>query len=353
MTAILLRYLMKKKFLLIFTLAALVFSAALSSVDGQAKTDDLELMLPDSDGVVVVDVRRLLDEALPQILAANEPLLTKVNGEVDKIKTRTGLDLRKFDRLALGVKTRKISDNKIDFQPVLLARGHADTETLAAAAELVSGGKVRTETIAGRTVYIFSAKEVVDRNTAAGKKSGNLFEKMMDKVVGDLSEEAALTAYDENTVALGTLSRIKELLGDSPRIGNGMIALLNQKQTAVANFAMVLQEGFSRFLELEDDELGQGLDSVREIHGSLDVVPGKTLLSISARTADAVQAENLEVMLQGFQGVFSMILKKQKGADKQVYGRMLENLSISRKADQLMIDLAINQKDLDVIVGKK
>jgi hypothetical protein len=344
---------MKKKLLLMFTAAALVFSGVYLSVDGQAKADDLAVMLPESDGVVVIDVRRLLDDALPQILAANEPMLAKVNGEVDKIRSKTGLDLRKFDRLALGIKTKKQSDNQVELQPVLLARGSADTNTLSDAAELASGGKVRMETISGRTVFIFSAKEIIDRNKPADKSGGNLFEKMMDKVVGGLSEEAALTAYDENTVALGTLERVRELLGESPRIGNRLIAMLDEKQTAIAGFGMVMPEGFSSFLELEDDELGQGLDSVREMKGSLDVVPGKTVLSIAARTADAAQAENLEVMLQGFQGVFSMILKKQKGADKQVYGRMLENLSVNRKADQLTLDLVIPQKDLDVIVGKK
>jgi hypothetical protein len=344
---------MKKKLLLIFTAAAVVFSAVYVSVNGEAKTDELAVMLPESDGVVVVDVRRLLDYALPQILAANEPMLAKVNGEVDKIKTKTGLDLRRFDRLALGIKSRKISDKEIDLQPVLLARGSADTKTLAEAASLASGGKVRTETISGRTVYIFSAKEVVDRNKPADKTSGNMIDKIMDKVVGGLSQEAALTAYDENTVAIGSLDRIKELLGDSPRIGSSLIAMLNQKQSAIANFGMVLSEGLSGYMELEDDDLGKGLDSLREVYGSLDVVPGKTVLSIAMRSADAAQAEDLEVMLQGFQSVFSVILKKQKGADKQVYGRMLENLSVNRKEDRLTIDLVIPQKDLDVIVGKK
>jgi hypothetical protein len=344
---------MKKKLLLIFTAAAMVFSAVYVSVDGEAKTDDLTLMLPESDGVVVIDVRRLLDEALPQILAANEPMLAKLNGEVEKIKTKTGLDLRKFDRMALGIKTRRISDKEIDLQPVLLARGSADTKTLYEAANLASGGKVRTETISGRTVYIFSAKEIVDRNMPADKTAGNMVDKIMDKVVGGFSEEAALTAYDENTVAVGSISRIKELLGDSPRIGSSLIAMLNQKQSAIANFGMVLPEGLSDFMELEDDDLGKGLVSLREIYGSLDVVPGKTVLSIAARSADAAQAEELEVMLQGFQSVFSVILKKQKGADKQVYGKMLENLSVDRKSDRVTIDLVIPQKDLDVIVGKK
>ena len=69
--------------------------------------------------------------------------------------------------------------------------------------------------------------------------------------------------------------------------------------------------------------------------------------------ADPEKAETLEVMLQGFQGVLSSILKRQQGADKKVYGRMLENLDVSRKNDRLQLKLDIPQKDIDVIVGKK
>ena len=344
---------MKKKFLLTFSAFALVFTTVFAAAGSRAKTDDLALMLPESDGVVVVDVKRLFDQALPQILSANEPMLLKVNTEVEKIRSKTGLDLRKFDRVAIGFKTVQMEGGKIDFQPLLLARGNADPKSVADSADLASGGTVRTETIAGRTVHIFSAKHIIDKNKPVGKSGGSLLEKMMDKVAGGLSEEAAITAYDENTVALGTVDRVRALLGDSPRIGSELMGLLNQKPNAMANFGFVLPEGMSTFFELEDDDLGQGLDAVRQMNGSLDVVPGKTILSIGARTADQTQAENLEVMLQGFQGVFSMILKKQKGADKQVYGRMLENLAVGRKADLVTIDLEIAQKDLDVIVGKK
>lgn len=343
---------MMKKLFALSLVSAFLFVSIMVPAAAEGRTDGLAAMLPDSDGVIVVDARRLFDEALPQILSANQPMLLKVNGEVDKIRSKTGLDLRKFERVAVGVKTKKVTDDTMDFQPLVLARGNSDGRSLEEAAKMASEGEVRTETIAGRTVYVFSAKEIVDRNKPAG--GGNsFFEKLIDKVLGGMSDEVALTAYDEDTVAIGSLGRVRELLGDAPRISSKMLEMLNQKQTAVANFGMVLPEGLSRFLELEDDELGVGLDSIREMQGSMDVVPGKTVVSIAARTADVEQAENLEVMLQGFQGVFSAILKKQKGADKKVYGRMLQNLSVDRNEDRLLLDLEIPQRDLDVIIGKK
>lgn len=344
---------MKKK-LFLFLAAFAVLSASFAFVGGsEAKSDDLAALLPKSDGVLVLDVRRLFDEALPQILSANEPMLRKINGEAEKIRSRTGLDLKRFDRLAIGVKTKQIDDATLNVEPVLLARGPYDGSSLAEAAKMASEGKSRTEEFAGRTIYIFNAKEIVDRNRPADAKSNSLFEKMLDKILKGLSDEVALAAYDSNTVALGSVARVKELLGNSPRIEGRLLEMLGRKQNTVANFGMVVPDGLSRYFELEQDELGESLNSVREVNGTLDVVPGKTMLWIAARTVDAKQAENLEIMLSGFRGLFAGILKQQKGEDKKVYGRMLDNLSVDRNETELMVSLEIPQGDLDIIVGKK
>jgi len=344
---------MKKKLLLLILVSALVLSSVIATVGSGTKSDDLALMLPESDGVVVVDVRRLFEQALPQILSGNQSALTKVNTEVEKIRAKTGLDIRKFERVAIGLKTRKTEDGKMDLQPLLLARGSADANSIKEAAELASKGKFRTETIGGRTVYVFSAKEIIDRNKPGGKARGTFMDQVVDKVAVGFADEVALTAYNENTVALGSLERVKALLGDSPRIGEELVSSLTQMESAVANFSMKLPEGMSNLVPLQDDDLDAGLASIREMNGSLDVVPGKTLLFVSARTADPLQAENLQVMVQGFQAVFSAILKRQQGADKQAYKRLLESLTVNRKDDLVTIDLQIPQKDIDLMIGKK
>ncbi|QQS39933.1 MAG: hypothetical protein IPM63_11190 [Acidobacteriota bacterium] len=337
-----------------FLAAAFVIGASLVFTGGsEARSNELAALLPQSDGVLVLDVRKLFDESLPQILSANEPLLAKINGEANKIKTRTGLDLRQFDVLALGVRTKQVDEKTLNVEPVILARGPYNGNSLAEAAKMASEGKSRTEEFAGRTVYIFSAKEIVDRNRPLGAGSQSVFEKMFDKVLNGLSDEVALAAYDSNTVALGSLGRVKELLGNSPRIENRLLEMLGRKQNAVASFGMVVPDGLSRYFELEEDELGESLNSVREVNGTLDTLPGRTMLSIAARTVDAKQAENLEIMLSGFRGLFAGILKQQKGEDKKVYGRMLENLSVDRNETELTVSLEIPQGDLDIIVGKK
>ncbi|MCO6509188.1 MAG: hypothetical protein J5I65_00175 [Aridibacter famidurans] len=344
---------MRKKLFAFLAVAFVIGASFVFTDDSEARSNELAALLPQSDGVLVLDVKKLFDEALPQILSANEPMLAKINGEAAKIKNRTGLDLRQFDLLALGLRTKQVDEKTLNVEPVLLARGPYNGSSLAEAAKMASKGESRTEEFAGRTIYVFSARDIVDRNRSSNAVSKSMFEKMLDKVLNGLSDEVALAAYDSNTVALGSLARVKELLGNSPRIENRLLEMLGRKQTAVANFGMVVPDGLSRYFELEEDELGESLNAVREVNGSLDVVPGRTMLSLAARTVDAKQAENLEIMLSGFRGLFSGILKQQKGEDKKVYGRMLDNLSVDRNDTELMVNLEIPQGDLDIIVGKK
>ena len=126
-----------------------------------AQTASLVALLPASDGAVTVNMRRVLSEALPQVLSSNQTMLNKILGEFDKIKNETGLDLRQFEQIAVGVSSKKVSSKDITFEPVVLARGTFNSGALLAVAKVAAKGKYREEKIGGKTAYIFSAKQVV------------------------------------------------------------------------------------------------------------------------------------------------------------------------------------------------
>ena len=66
-------------------------------------TPSLAASLPASDTVALVKVKRLLDEAMPTMLANSPARLTEVNARIENFKTRTGIDPRAFEELALGL----------------------------------------------------------------------------------------------------------------------------------------------------------------------------------------------------------------------------------------------------------
>ncbi len=97
---------MNKKFLtsslaLVFLLLTLVSTFG-ANPPRPAPPADVLSFLPASDAVAVIDVHRLLTEALPRIFAGDPAKLSLANTEIDKFKIRTGIDPRAFDRVAFG-----------------------------------------------------------------------------------------------------------------------------------------------------------------------------------------------------------------------------------------------------------
>lgn len=347
---------MKRKIVAVLVAFAFVVGTiGYVSADDKTKKNstDLAIMLPESDMVMTLDSERFLNQALPQILSANQPMLSKINGHIEMVKNKTGLDLREFKQVAVGVKSIRISANETDFQPVVLARGTVTADTLVSIAKLASNGKYKTEKVSGRTIYVFSPKEIIEENKDKIKKGDSMVDSVIEKMANSLSKEIALTAYDSNTIAFGMTSRVRETVENSPRISNEVLNLLNRKPNSIINVGAKTSAGLSQFLPLDNDELGKDLDAIRQIQGSMDVATGNTLFSMSAKTEQVEQAENLKSNLQAMQMVFSRLLKGMKGDDKKLYGRTLGNMEISRQRDEVLIDLTIPQTDIDIILKKK
>ncbi|MET0754231.1 MAG: hypothetical protein ABWZ66_12695 [Pyrinomonadaceae bacterium] len=344
---------MKHKIFALFIILAFALSAFVSTF-AQTKTskNQLAALLPASDGVVSVDTKRLFGGALPQILSGNKEMLGEINAKIDEFKTNTSIDIRQFDQIAVGIATRKISETDMDFEPLVLARGSFNASSLVTLAKFASKDAYREEKIGSRTVYIFSAKEIIEKNKTAVKSS--FIQKILDKILPGLSGETAVTVYDNNTLAFGKYERLKLLLTDSKsRVDAGLLALVNRHPNAVASFAMNLPNGMSSFLELTDDELGQNLDSIRQIHGMFDVVGENTSVSVSGKTLKPEQAASLKESFDGLQGLFSGILLGSKSENQKLYGRMLKSAKISRVANEITIDLQVPQSDINILVGAK
>jgi len=166
-----------------------------------------------------------------------------------------------------------------------------------------------------------------------------------------LSKEIALTNYDNNTLVIGSVVRVKESISNGARVSRELTDLANRKPTAIMSFGANVPAGISQFIKLDIDELGKNLDSIRQIYGTFDFAAGNAVLSATARTTDASQAQSLEEMLSGLQMIGKSILAGSKGADKQVYAGLVEKAVISRKTNEVSLDLQIPQADVNALVG--
>ncbi|MGB2753124.1 MAG: hypothetical protein WBC19_13790 [Pyrinomonadaceae bacterium] len=325
--------------------------AAIDTRKNKAKkrqTSRLVTLLPASDGVAVFDAKRFLDDALPRVLSANQPMLGEIMAKINEMENRTGIDLRKFDQVAVGVAFKTISAKETDYEPILIAGGDINAGALVAVAKLASKGTYREEKIGERTVYVFALKDVVQKST---KPTTSKVGSMIDDALKGLSKEIAVTSIDANTLAIGTLPRVRETLEGKTHASADLTSLLSQKETAVMSFATRIPGGMDALLPLDNDEIGNNIKSIQVMAGSLDVAATGTNLQVMARTAKADQAQSLKEMLDGLKMLGGAFLGGSKRSDQQVYSRMIKNAKITNRANEVTLDLLVPQADIDILVA--
>lgn len=338
----------------IFALNASVFADA-KKPRGQKKTaaaaarqisqqQTLAAALPASDGAIVIEAQRLLNEAMPQILAGNPQKLAEINAEIEEIKTRTGLDMRQFEQIAVGVAFRQ---KTVD--PAILARGKFSAAALLTAAKFAFKDKYREEKIGDKSVYVFSAKEIAARNKPATADSSGQA-KTFDFIFNKMPAELAVTVFDANTLAIGSLERVRETLEGKARISAGVLALLKSKPNAAVSFAANTPTGMAQFFNLDDDEFGQSLASIRQIYGAMSVVGANAVVSINAKSVNAARAQALEETLNGLQGLGRGLLGGAKSGDKKVYLALVENLKITRAGAEISLNTQVANSDLAALI---
>lgn len=321
--------------LLLFVLVANLGGSMFAASNARRSGAELVSLLPASDGVMILDVKRSLD-VLPKLLANNPTLLARVTGHMEQFQAKTGIDIRQFDSLAAGVNAKQVSDKHYDIDPVFIARGQSSSAAIIASATKSGKLKYKEERFGERTIYIFDTADLSTDPRAAGR----------------FSEGIAVTVVDSTTLAFGTRGRVRQTLEAKTKVGSDIIGLLNQQNPgAVTAFASKLPPGMKSFLPLENDELGKNVDSIKYVFGSADVAGDVTTLHVTARTMQNADAKSLHETLAGLQILGKAFLSGAKGADKQAYARLIENVKFSVQGNDVNMDLQVPQSDLDVLVG--
>lgn len=308
------------------------------------QTNQLVASLPASDAVLFFDLQRFLNEALPQMLLGSPEKLAEINAKIDEIKNHTGLDVRQFEQIAVGAAVR---GKAVD--PLILTRGKFNAPVLLAAARLALNDKVREEKIGGKTVYVFSAKELLTEHKAK-MAGGSPLIKILDSVLNKMPSELAVTTFDANTLAIGSSARVRETFESKTRIGAELAGLVNRKPSSFVSFGANTPSGMAQFFELDDDEIGQSLTSIRQLYGTIGASGANTLVSINAKSTNAVQAKSLEENLIGLQGLGKGLLSGAKSGDKKVYLGLIENLKVTRAGLVVALDTQVSNADLSALI---
>ncbi|MBC7795721.1 MAG: hypothetical protein H7Z37_02480 [Pyrinomonadaceae bacterium] len=339
-----------------FFIVAIMLLGGLVSLSGNAveaniaevntkQNNELASLLPASDAVVTMNAQRFLSDALPQFLPLNSD---EINQKINEVKSKTGIDVRSFEQVAVGMKFEKVGNlNKMEVKPIVLTRGTFNAAGLISLVKIAANGKYRQENINGKTVYTIKmedlAKQVSTKSAKIAKDIGKA-----QKIV---STNFAIVAVDQNTLAIGEPTIVRDMLRNRTRIDANLLGLVNRNPNGILNFAGNVPPSATQLLKMDNDEIGKLLNSIRQVFGSIDINDDDASVSLSSITEQAEQAEQLESTLQGLQALGVGILESKKDLRSQIAFRALQSLQIKRATNEVNLQTSLSKVDINGLIN--
>jgi hypothetical protein len=320
-------------------LAFLLLNLVSTSGSNPARTAapaDVVSYLPASDAVAVIDVHRLVTEALPRIFSGEPAKLAQVNSEIENFKTRTGIDPRTFDRVALGVRYTYPSTTVTKLETVAIAHGTFDAPAVIAAGRSAAQGKYREVSHHGATIAVFNLGDQIK------------FLGLWNMKVNEL----AACALDGNTLAIGSLPNVRAAIeaGKRGRASSELVALANRDPGALIGFAGNATGELLKNLNIGSDAIAKDLNSIRQVYGSIGMTETDITVFLVARAATAADARNLSDTVIGLKQLGGILIARMAPAKKNLAQSALDNLKITTHLNELEIKTNFAAADLSAFL---
>ena len=301
-----------------------------------AEPANIASYLPASDAVAIVDVKRMLNETMPSILGSDQAKLAQANAEVDKFKTKTGVDLRQFNRVAVGVRYAYPNTTTTKLETVAIAHGTFDAKAVSASARAAANGKSREEKYRGLTITIINVNDQI-------------------KVLGLWNmtiSELAICPLDPTSLALGTLENVKAAI-DAGKVGRApaeLIALASKDPAAVIGFGANITPELLAKLDVGNDTIAKDVSSIKQAYGSVGSTQSDVTLMMVARTDSADAAKNLGDTVEGLRQLGSMFIGRLADPRKALAESALNNLKVTARGMEVEIRTQVAAANLAALI---
>lgn len=367
---------MSKKFfscvLLVVFLCANAFVVNAQKVRTKPKTaaaskttvavDPIMAALPQSDVIVAIDVKRLLNEFIPKLLSESPDKLAAFNAQLEGVKARMGgLDIRQLEKVVAGLRFVRSAPKKISVETVLLARSSYPAESLIMGAKLVSKDKFKMERHAGKTITIFDLSALKETAAAIMKdKAGepnqqdnagapSLMDRITGFILGQNLSEVAVVSVDDKTLAVGKLSTVKAVL-DTATAKKATNVALNELTTknpnAVVSFGGNVPVNVSELIGIEDD-LANQINSIRQAYGSIGMSATNYELAITARALTAKDAKGLFDLIDVLKSLGTGFLQNRNDDLSKAGTGLLNGLKTRNEGKDIHLVIEIKQSDVN------
>ncbi len=214
--------------------------------------------LPASDAIIVVSVRRLINEALPAVVAGDPAKLAQIKPNITKVQT------------------------------VAIASGTFDAKALIAAAHTAAGEKYREEKYRGTTISILGLNDQI--------KLAGLWDVRI--------HELGICVLDGNTLAFGSPENVRAAVvaGKAGIASNLALATLaNRDPNALIGFGGNVTRALLDNLHVGTDAIAKDIGSIKQVYGSIGSTPTDLSLLVVARTGSAAEAKSVSETVSGLE----------------------------------------------------
>jgi hypothetical protein len=309
---------------------------------GQAPTPTNEqlmqqLPLPASDGVLLVELRKLLTQTVPGAVGDNRERLAQINADIEQFKARTGIDAREFDTLAVGSRVVQLPSGaaKID-NTVALARGRFRPEAVAASARAAARGGVAEQQYGGKTLLVFGVNDTL-------------------KVFGLAKmrvSELAVAVLDQNTLAVGDPVGVRAAVDAQAGRGRVDQALLNQARSVggdLVSFAGNVPPFAVAGIDVGLPEVNRSIASIRGFYGGLGTTRTGYHLTTVLRAGNAADAKQLSNTIDALRAIAPGLLSA--AGDKARFAKSaIDNLNITAQGSEVRLRTELSQPDVAALI---
>lgn len=341
---------MRKHRLNLLCLFALSASALLTSVRAQTiptpKPPEVSpeitalSALPASDAVLVINVRRLLTEALPRLLPPKNG--KELESALTVIELLFGANVRQIDSVAIGLKEPQTISARVVPPFAVVVRGSFDSgKVVEDVRRLFLQGTerpVREEQHRGHQIFVFDVDDVTSPPNAPAMR---------------IPIELSVTLLEPNLLVVGRLADVKRTI--DAREGYGQIHPTLVKLATLKPGAVITVAAFGSAEKKPDiisasvqetDRVFEVLSAVTECAFSLEVLDAGLEFYVFARTASPDQAQPLQELLVSLLRQFAGTVK-----DPQIKAE-LNNSQATRQGDEVHLRALIPQKVIASYVGQ-
>ncbi|MGZ8848443.1 MAG: hypothetical protein ACXW3C_18430 [Pyrinomonadaceae bacterium] len=301
-----------------------------------ATTPGVGSYLPASDAVSIVDIKRMINETMPSILGSDPAKLAQANAEIDKFKTKTGVDLRTFDRVAVGMRYVYPNATTTKLETVVIAHGTFDAKAVAASARTAAAGKSREEKYRGATITIINVNDQI-------KLLG-----LVDMKINEL----AICTLDQNSLALGTPANVKAAIdaGKAGRASADLISLATRDPNAVMGFGANLSPELLAQLDIGNDTIAKDISSIKQAYGSVGSTQSDVTMMIVARTDSADAAKNLSDTVEGLRQLGALFVGRLGQPRQALAQGALDNLKVTARGTEIEVRTQVAAATLAALI---